>query len=110
MKLSKYKQKRLEIDECLDEYTYACDELARIFIQKYFKNVAVGCNREPEWVCDDPGTVLIANDFYFGMDDIITALKKNVTIKKLFEWYDYYTEPQEGFKVNFNSWLKGKKC
>ncbi|HNU76512.1 MAG TPA: hypothetical protein PKL88_02255 [bacterium] len=107
--ISKYRQERMEINFWLTEYFSDCNELARIFIQKYFRGVAVGCDGSPEWVCDEPGTVLIVNDFYFGMSDIILALKKEVTIKKLFEWYDYYTEPRKGNGVNFNNWLKGMR-
>jgi hypothetical protein len=105
MNISKYKQNKLVIEGDLVNYYTACAVLAHDFRNKYFKG-----NADLDWV-GEPGGVLMINDFYFGMDDIITALKKKVTIKKLFEWYDYYTEPTPRAmpKVNFNGWLKGMR-
>jgi hypothetical protein len=104
MKLSKYKEKRMLIQSDLDDYYQACNGLAFEFQEKYF---GVKYNFYPDWVNDEIGTVLMINDYFFGMDDIILALKKNVTRKKLFEWYDYYTEGNTKLKVNFNNYLKG---
>ena len=103
-KLSKYKEKRMEIDFWLTEYYSGCNELARLFMLKYFGKDA---DVPPDWVADQIGGVLIVNDYFFNMRDIIIALTKNVTRKKLFEWYDYYTEGNTKLKVNFNNYLKG---
>ena len=91
------------IAQDLIDYEYACNALALDFNQRYFKG-----NADWDWVAGT-GSVLMISDFYFGMSDIILALKKEVTIKKLFEWYDYYTEPRKGNGVNFNNWLKGMR-
>ncbi len=104
MKSLNNKQKKMEIDFWLTEYANTCNEIARLFEIKYFGKDA---DLPPDWVADRVGEVLIVNDYFFDMRDILTALEKNVTRKKLFEWYDYYTEGNTKLKVNFNNFLKG---
>lgn len=102
--MNEIQEKQIQSD--LIDYEYACNGLALDFNQRYFKGNADWC-----WVSDEGG-VLMISDFYFGMEDIILALKKNVSIKKLFEWYDYYTDiriDDKTEKVNFNNWLKGMR-
>jgi len=91
----------------LEEYYKACDNLVFDFIDKYFKDEG----NSHDWV-GEIGGVAIINDYYFNFDDIVFALKKKVSRKKLFEWYDYSTDPkiyETGKMFNFNSFIKGER-
>lgn len=91
----------METDFLLREYYRACNEIAKAFVGYYFSKGDV----DMWWVADIPGTVLVINDYFFGMEDILTALREKAPKKKLFDWIDQ--QEKKDTKINFNNYLKG---
>lgn len=60
------------------------NQISKIFIDKYFGKDAT----EVWWIMGEIGGILVINDYYFDIQDIVTALRENTSKKKLFEVYD----------------------
>lgn len=87
------------MSKALVDYEIACQTVAKEFVCKYFVDELKGSEPEVtiydidfEWVCGRVGEVLIVQDYFFNLSDIIFALRKKVSPDVLFEWYDIMTE------------------
>ena len=82
----------------------ASNNLVEEFIKKYF-----GSASDVWWIGDEVGYgVLGINDYFFGIDIIIQALKFKATKKQLFGYYDLsleYAEKGKKMEINFKTYL-----
>ena len=62
----------------------ATQALADTFVDRYYGESL----SEHYWVGDEIGGILVANDQFWNLGDIVDALKCNCSKKRLFEWYD----------------------
>ena len=98
------------IETIINSYENNCDLIATMFCLKYeFTNEG--------WVADQQGTVLMASDYFFNMEDIILSLKYDVDIDDMFEYYDYALnigmnnsnnndKDKDEPIINYYTWLK----
>ena len=76
------------IRHAFDLYKNACNALLDEFIKQYFPKENDYC-----WIGDDIGGVVCVNsDFYFGIAEIIEALKEKPTFNELYNYYNYCYE------------------
>lgn len=78
-----------------------------VFIEKYFDGEA-----DYFWIGDDVGGVLSVNDYFFGLDRIIEALRYKASKKDFFAYYDIEldaTMKGEKVGINFRNFLRGGK-
>jgi len=101
-----------ERTEALGEYRAACEEIARVFVDTYH-NTYPGFTDESRWIADDVGGVLEIGDYFWNMEDMVTALEMECKEKILFQWYDESLEhylkagQKEGF-INLENFIKLK--
>ena len=80
----------------------ACGMIAMSFVTKYF-----GSDRTDWWwVADRIGGCFCIGDYFWNVEVMVDALRKNVTEEVLFSWYDQSIEPNG---VNLQTYLKMKK-
>ncbi len=71
--------------------------LATYFINRYFGN-----DTEHYWVCDEIGSVLVVNDYFFNVGDMVEFIRGNYSKDKMFEYYDYSLRCHEDKKSPIN--------
>jgi hypothetical protein len=107
--------KNKDINYYLNQWNVATQNIARIFIEKYFPEQSFS---DTYWVAGDIGSILCISDMFFDLNHMIEALKLNATDEQLFEFYD--AELEHGLKntgeplhTNFKNFVKygwiGKK-
>lgn len=84
------------MNTALVNYEIACEKVAKEFVKKYFVDEYEGS--EPEvtiddidfsWVGDRVGEILVVQDeYFFNLSDIVYSLRRKVSPDLLFEWYD----------------------
>lgn len=96
--------------DTIADWEYATNQLAELFITKYFKpkdKIDLKGNNF-FWIADCVGETLAANDYFFGMTDIVEYLKYTYTPEQMFDHYDYVIKitawnldhkDDEGFKI-----------
>mgnify|MGYP001578386179 CR=1 FL=1 len=85
----------------------ATSELASEFVNKYFKG-----NDDNWWVAEEIGGCFVVGDYFWDMNDIVTAIRHNIPAKKLFGYYDYrikLTEKGKPVDYNMRSFCSSKK-
>lgn len=87
----------------LKQYYKACDNLAQDFVNKYFQG------EEYFWVSDRVGEVLSVSDYFFNIDNIVSAMEIRPTFERLDEAYWYLVENKKP-KINFENYLKLDIC
>jgi hypothetical protein len=90
----------------LKNYENACKKVFLAFIEQYFSDYSE--SGEYFFVSDDPTGVLCISDYYFGLDDVITALRYHATYDDIFEWYNYKIDcamQNRSPKINFQNWI-----
>jgi len=96
--------------QILKAYEKATQELAEMFVKKYFSNYFDGSDWDDIVEELDFGFFIIADSYHVGADFMRMALKEKASIKQVHEYLDYELEmAQRGkkVKVNFNSYLMG---
>ena len=85
------------------EWEVATQALADEFAKIYF-----GEDADSWWVADCIGGVFHVNDYYFNVDDMLTALKFNATFEQVVDYYDLALEAIENEKTiaNFENYIK----
>ena len=97
----------------LKNWDKATDELAKVFIEKYFgKNYIY--DDDYYWIGsqDKDREVLAVNDYFFNLDRIVNAIRYNATEKQLFDYYDKEVEfalKNKEMKINFRNYIKNNK-
>lgn len=92
----------------IKDFENATEALTEVFMDTYFPNTY---KKETFWVCDEIGSVFFINDYFFTLDRILESLRRNVSRKQLFGYYDYElehstTHPNEPTPINFSHYLK----
>jgi len=72
----------------IKDYEKACEAIAAKFVEKYFKD----SYPDSFWVSNDIGGIFFVNDFYFGIDRMVTALKYKATFEQIFDYYNMEIE------------------
>jgi len=72
----------------IKDYEKACEAIAAKFVKKYFRK----SYPDSFWVNDDIGGIFFVNDFYFGIDRMIMALKYKATFNQLLDYYQMQLE------------------
>lgn len=93
----------------LTKWEKATQELTDLFLEKYFDK-----DTDWYWIGNEVGSVLMANDYYFNLERIVSAIKYGATEKQLFDFYDKEMEAltkNKEMKINFKNYvaLKEKK-
>ena len=85
----------------IKEYEKACQKIAQEINKKYFEGEA-----EIDWVAEDIGGVLMIADYFFDVDEMITALKYKATEKQFFDWYNLRLTQSDFIKgINFKNYI-----
>ena len=94
----------------LKQFDEATDELAIMFVEKYFGKDFL-FDDDFYWVGsqDEDREVLAVNDYYFTLDRIVESIRYKATKKQLFDFYD--TELERLHKnikgeINFRNYVK----
>ena len=89
--------------QLLKKWEYATQELTDKFIRKYF-----GKDAEAWWVGDEIGGVLAVNDYFFGLDRIVGAMRFKATFEQLSDYHELEMEKIENGKdlANFENYVK----
>lgn len=95
----------------LKQYNLVCNQLLYSFMKKYY------CDKKQTikdldwfWIADRIGSVVALNDQFWGMEDIVLALEKNVSKKKLFEYNDKSIEDKPSAPRSLYQYLHVKKA
>ena len=74
------------IQKALNNYEDACENLAARFMEKYY----VEDTEYPfhDWVGGTVGEVMLINDDYWSLSDMVTALDLSALPSKLFKWHN----------------------
>ena len=92
----------------LKNWEKATQELVDEFTHKYLDRPWDSDFGGDYWIADEVGTVFCINEYYFGMEIVLYALRYNAPKDKLFDWYDYKMELEDGETptVNFKNFIK----
>jgi hypothetical protein len=90
----------------LQNFDKACNQVLIAFCEIYFKD----CYDKDElyWVCDEVGTIVFINDYFFDLGFMVEALRLNADVDLLFQFYDYTLDcamNKKKQKYNFKSFL-----
>lgn len=69
--------------QILKNYQQSIQDIADAFVKKYY-----GDDISDQYWTDEIGGIFCANDYYWGVDNMIDALRFKCSKKRLFEWYD----------------------
>ena len=87
----------------LNDYYDACNLIKIAFIEEYFCDEDITLNDvDAYWIADKPGEVCFINDYFWNMEDFVTALDFQIPKTVLFKWYDYSLEEHEKGKCPIN--------
>ena len=88
-------------------YEEAVENLASAFIEKYYGTEAT----EVWWVAEQVGGVLIINDGFWNLEDIVTALRLKIPKRVLFKWDSDSLDAamKEETFMNLNTFFKVEK-
>lgn len=94
--------------EVLNQWEKATDDLTDYFADNYFGS---GMS-DVYWVADEIGGVLVINDYFFGLLDMVDYLRYNYSKNDMFAYYDYSLKQMEKNNplINIASWKKIKKA
>lgn len=91
----------------LHEYENVCVRLAHAFVAQYY------CEKDDFvedvsmfWVGDEVGSVLVINDDFWNMEDIVQAFRYNPTRDQLFKWHDQWIDEKNKEKKNLKWFVK----
>lgn len=74
----------------LKMYEQVCNELMYAFLDEYYLDGGATINDiDFYWIGSEPGGVLSVGDEFFGMDNIVDAMRYKPTRKQLFDFYYY---------------------
>lgn len=80
----------------LSNYGFACEDLVKEFLNIYYNYGDGWVLDEWWWVGNHAGTVVsCADEQFWNMPDIVTALKYNIPKDILFSWYDEIASGKE---------------
>jgi hypothetical protein len=71
----------------LQNWYKATDKLAKSFADYYF-----GDATDVYWISGDVGGVLVINDYFFGMTDIVDYIQYKYSEKDMFDHYEWRAE------------------
>ena len=71
----------------LQNWYKATDKLAKSFADYYF-----GDATDVYWISDDVGSVLVINDYFFGMTDIVDYIQYKYSEKDMFDHNEWRAE------------------
>ena len=99
---------RLNVIADWEQYT---QRVADVFVNKYFgKNAS-----DVYWIGEDIGGVMVINDYFFDLSDMIDFLRYNYSTDDMFEYYelrmDYELKKDNNpntFMANIKNWKKLK--
>ena len=74
------------MNKTLKQYFRACEEVRKTFLKTYYAECPEYLD-DSSWVADDIGGVLIVGDEFWGISDMVTALKFEAKEDDLFAWY-----------------------
>lgn len=86
------------------------EDLARIFIAKYFPEQVDG--EDTYWIADViVGGAFFVSDFFFGIDRMVEALELDASFEQLCDYYEAQlewglAEEDKPFPVNFKNYVK----
>ena len=85
----------------LKAWEKATQELADAFVEKYY-----GKDADVYWVSDEIGDILVVNDQFWNVGNIVDALRWNCSEERLFEWYELFIESSETPRVNLRNYAR----
>lgn len=96
--------------EQLDKYYSECNKIKELFILRYFcsKNYLIE-DVETYWIGDQVGSVAVINDYFFNIEDMVLALDRTVSKKKLFAYYDQSIEEKPDSLKTLYSYIHNNK-
>lgn len=81
----------------LENWEKETENLKDYFIARYFDTPV-----DVYWVNSEIGGVLVINDYFFSLQDIVDYIKYDYSKKKMFERYDYVLRCMEDNRVIIN--------
>jgi len=84
----------------LRAYEMGCEQVADAFVNQYFSGVSW------EWIGDEVGGTLQVCDYFFGLDDMVIAVKLLPPWELIDEWWDEAMECEFGESPSLESFLK----
>ena len=85
----------------LKAWEKATQELADAFVKKYY-----GKDADFYWVSAEIGDILVVNDHFWNVSNIVDALRWNCSEERLFEWYDLFIENNETPCINLRNYAR----
>lgn len=85
------------MNQFLKNWELQTDNLKDYFVGRYFDNPT-----DVYWIADITGEVLVVNDYFFNLSDILNFIRYDYSKKKLFEYYDYALDCAENDKLPIN--------
>lgn len=89
--------KNNKTQQILSEWEIATNKLSQHFVTQYFDKDA-----EVWWVADDIGDVLVVNDYFFNLKQVVEFIKYRYSREMLFEYYEYSLNLAEKGKTPIN--------
>lgn len=75
----------MNIEATIKKYQDACNDVVRLFADKYDV-----CVSQSDWVAGEiGGTICVNDEFYLPMDEIILMLTRNVEWSEFLRYWDY---------------------
>lgn len=75
--------------DLIENYEFACNQIARYFVKRYYGNPITA---DYKWVADTVGEVLIINDEFYSVEDMLHYLKNSASREHVFKHYWYSVE------------------
>ncbi len=98
------------MNKTIKKYENACNKIVLEIFKAYFSEYeTIEYGYDWFWVSDTVGDVLCIGDYYFSLDDMITALRYNCPEKQFFDWYDHclsLAREDKKPEVNFKNYIK----
>ncbi len=86
----------------LEAWEKATLELVDAFVKKYYGENA----SDVYWIGDEIGGILVVNDQYWNINNVVDALRWNCSKERLFKWYELFIESRESPCVNLRNYAK----
>lgn len=86
----------MKYEQEITKYNVACNEILHHFKVKYFcdRKTAVD-DIDSFWIADRIGSVVCIGDYFWNMEDMVYALEKNISAKRVFDYNDKSIEDRE---------------
>lgn len=94
----------------VQNYENACEDIVKEFLSIYLVDLEEDYTLEDIdwwWIADGVGEVMYVDDYFFGIHDMVTALRLDIPKEIFFAWYEKSIEEEKS--INLSSYYRMQK-